>query len=93
MYLIAMGVLTVAIGWPISNHVSELRLLRFAADQAIATKAKADFTAWHLVSLFLSFVTVCLAGIALALAARLPAGDVTDERRRIEEQKLLETPR
>jgi glycerol-3-phosphate acyltransferase PlsY len=79
VYLIAAGVLTVAIGWPISNYVSELRLLRFATDQAIATKAKADFTAWHLVSLFLSFVTVCLAGVSLALAARLPAGVVSEE--------------
>jgi len=72
IYLCATGLLTVAIGWPISNHVSELRLLRFAADSTIASAAKADFTSWHLMSLFLSFVTVCLAGVALALASRLP---------------------
>jgi hypothetical protein len=66
-------VVTVAIGWPISNIVSELRLERFSPNSSIATAAKADFVAWHLVSLFLSIVTVCLAGTALALAARLPA--------------------
>jgi hypothetical protein len=71
--LIVLAVLTVAIGWPISNHVSELRLLRFSPDQSIAAGAKVDFVTWHLVSLLLSFVTVCLAGVALALAAKLPA--------------------
>ena len=69
---ISLAALTVAIGWPISNRVSELRLLRFSPEVAIASAAKADFTFWHLISLFLSFVTVCLAGVALAMAARLP---------------------
>jgi acyl-phosphate glycerol 3-phosphate acyltransferase len=73
VYVIATAVVTVAIGWPISNIVSELRLERFSPNSSIATAAKADFVAWHLVSLFLSIVTVCLAGTALALAARLPA--------------------
>ena len=72
VYLIAVAVLTAAIGWPVSNYVSEFRLLRFAPDSAISAKAKTDFASWHLVSLFLGFVTVCLAGVALALASRLP---------------------
>jgi hypothetical protein len=72
VYLIGVAVLTVAVGWPISNYVSELRPLRFDADAAVAAAAKAAFGAWHLASLALSFVTVCLAGIALALGAKLP---------------------
>jgi hypothetical protein len=67
VYLIALAVLTVAAGWPISDYVSELRLHRFDSEAG-----KAAFVSWHLVSLLLSFVTVCLAGVALALAARLP---------------------
>jgi hypothetical protein len=89
VYLIATGVLTIAIGWPISKHVSELRLLRFAADQGVAAAAKADFVAWHLVSLFLSFVTVFLAGVATALAARLPAEVTTTTLREIEDKKAM----
>src|SRR5262245_45696531 len=72
VYLIAVAALTVAVGWPISNHVSELRLERFATDAAVASAASAAFGPWHLVSLLLSTVTVCLAGVALALAARMP---------------------
>jgi hypothetical protein len=86
---IAIAVLTVAIGWPISNHVSELRLLRFAPNQGMAAAASADFVTWHLVSLFLSFVTVCLAGVALALAARLPFELPKVIARETEEQKVL----
>jgi glycerol-3-phosphate acyltransferase PlsY len=89
VYLIALAVLTVAIGWPISNHVSELRLLRFSPDQAIATAAKADFANWHLASLFLSFVTVCLAGVALALASRLPVEVAAAAKCESEGQKAL----
>ena len=76
VYLIAVAALTIAVGWPISNYVSELRLMRFSADAAVATAAKPEFVSWHLASLLLSTVTVCLSGIALALAARMPAGSV-----------------
>jgi acyl-phosphate glycerol 3-phosphate acyltransferase len=72
VYLIGVALLLVAIGWPIANHVTELRLQRFSADSAIADEAKAAFAPWHFVSLGLSVVTVCLAGVALALAAKLP---------------------
>jgi acyl-phosphate glycerol 3-phosphate acyltransferase len=70
--LIAAGLLGVAIGWPISNYVSELRLARFSSDEASASAARAAFGPWHFVSLLLSALTVCLAGLALALAGRLP---------------------
>lgn len=73
VYVIAAGLLTVLIGWPISAHVSELRLSRFATDSVTASAAREAFGPWHLVSLLLSFVTVVLAGVALALAAKLPA--------------------
>jgi hypothetical protein len=89
MYVIAIAVLTVAIGWPISNYVSELRLLRFVQDPAIAAAAKTDFVSWHLASLFLSFVTVCLAGVALAMASRLPADVPATTVRESEAQKVL----
>ncbi len=65
--VIGVALATVVAGWPISNYVSELRVERFTS-----ATAKAAFGPWHLVSLFLSFVTVCLAGLALALAAFLP---------------------
>jgi acyl phosphate:glycerol-3-phosphate acyltransferase len=70
--LIAAGVFTVAVGWPLSNYVSELRLARFSADDAMANAAKAAFGTWHRASLLLSTVTVCLAGAAMALAGKLP---------------------
>ena len=73
VYIIAAATLTVAIGWPLSNHVSELRPLRFSVDHAVAETATSDFLLWHFASLLLSLVTVCLAGVALALAAKLPA--------------------
>ncbi len=65
--LLALGVLTVAVGWPLADHVSELRLLRFSADPSVAEAARVAFGPWHLASLGLSFVTVGLAGSALAL--------------------------
>lgn len=71
-YLLALAVLLVAVSWPLSNHVSELRVARFAADSSVADAAKAAFGLWHLVSLLLSFVTTCLAGVALAMAGKLP---------------------
>jgi acyl-phosphate glycerol 3-phosphate acyltransferase len=72
--VIALAVATVAAGWPISDEVSRLRLERFSPYSDIARDAKVWFGPWHLVSLLLSFVTVCLSGVALALAAKLPSG-------------------
>jgi acyl-phosphate glycerol 3-phosphate acyltransferase len=76
--LIAAGLATVSIGWPLSDYVSQLRLERFSTDTGVAGAAKAAFGPWHLASLLLSVVTVALAGLALALAARLPAQSVTN---------------
>lgn len=71
-YLLALAVILIAVSWPLSNYVSELRVARFATDTAIAEAAKAAFGPWHLVSLLLSIVTTCLASVALAMASRLP---------------------
>lgn len=70
VYLLALAVLLVAVSWPISDYVSRLRVERFVSEAA-----RAAFGPWHLVSLFLSLVTTCLAGVGLALAARLPTGE------------------
>jgi acyl-phosphate glycerol 3-phosphate acyltransferase len=75
IWVLAAAMLVVAISIPISLHVSDLRVMRFDVDPAVAAAAKADFGPWHLVSLLLSFVTVCLAGVALAMASALPNRD------------------
>ena len=75
VYLLVAALVTVAVGWPVSEKVSELRLARFSSDSALASEARAAFGPWHGVSLVLSLVTAVLALIALALAARLPAQD------------------
>ncbi len=66
VYLIGLALVLVAASWPISEHVSQLRIERFQSDAA-----RAAFGPWHLVSLFLSLMTTCLAGVALALAAKI----------------------
>ena len=70
--VIGIALVTVAIGWPISQKVTELRLERFSPDEAVAAAAKTGFATWHLISLALSFVTTMLALVAVLLAARLP---------------------
>jgi glycerol-3-phosphate acyltransferase PlsY len=75
VYLIGLAVVLVAVSWPISEHVSQLRVERFSPERAVADAAQAAFGPWHLVSLLLSFVTTCLAGVALALGAKLPASE------------------
>jgi acyl-phosphate glycerol 3-phosphate acyltransferase len=70
--LLAAALVLIGVSIPISNHVTELRLLRFNPDAAAAAKAVEDFKTWHLASLALSMVTVLMAGVALAMAAALP---------------------
>ena len=81
VFVIGAALLLVAAGWPISEQVSSLRLQRFDPNRVVADAAISAFGPWHLVSLLLSFVRVALAGIALAMAARLP--DVSRERERL----------
>jgi hypothetical protein len=77
--VIGVAVVAVAAGWPLSSHVSELRLLRFDPNPDTAAAAREAFGSTHLASLLLSFVTVCLAGAALALAAKLPPDEPTTD--------------
>jgi glycerol-3-phosphate acyltransferase PlsY len=72
LWVLAAAMLLVAVSIPVGLHVSDLRVLRFDADPNIAAAAKAEFGLWHLVSLLLSLLTVCLAGAALAMAAAMP---------------------
>jgi glycerol-3-phosphate acyltransferase PlsY len=66
------ALVAVSAGWFVSGWVSQLRVDRFSGNTEVAAAAKEAFRNWHFVSLFLSMVTVCLAGVALALAAKLP---------------------
>jgi acyl-phosphate glycerol 3-phosphate acyltransferase len=72
VWVTASALITVVVGWTLSDKVSALRLERFDPNPAIAKSAGDAFAAWHLASLGLSVVTVALAGVALAMAATLP---------------------
>ena len=67
-----VAALGVAVGWPLSIYVTELRMLRFAEDPATAQAASAAFGPWHVASLFLSMAVSLLTGVILLLAAKMP---------------------
>jgi hypothetical protein len=69
---VGLATLMVAVGWPLSIKVSDLRVQRFDPDSSVAEAAKTAFADWHLVSLLLSLVTLVLVGVALAMAAKMP---------------------
>jgi hypothetical protein len=69
---VGLATLMVAVGWPLSFKVSDLRVQRFDPDSSVAEAAKTAFADWHLVSLLLSLVTLVLVGVALAMAAKMP---------------------
>jgi acyl phosphate:glycerol-3-phosphate acyltransferase len=73
--VVGLAAATVAVGWPISTKVSALRIERFALDSVVAENARVSFAEWHFASLGLSLLTAALAGIGLAMAARLPERD------------------
>ncbi len=73
--LCALAALGVALGWPLSRHVSELRLLRFAESEAVAQAAAAAFGPWHVASLLLSMAVCVLTGVILLLASKMPVED------------------
>lgn len=77
--VLVLAVATIAIAWPISNKVSALRVERFSPDSTIAEAAKTAFAEWHMASLWLSMATTLLAGIALALAAKMPGATTERE--------------
>lgn len=61
--LLAVSMTLVALGWPVSQHVSELRVLRFDNDAA-----KAAFAMWHGISLGLNLTVLALLAPAMMLA-------------------------
>jgi acyl-phosphate glycerol 3-phosphate acyltransferase len=69
---VGLAVLLVAVGWPLSIKVSDLRVQRFDPDGSVAEAAKTAFADWHLLSLLLSLVALVLAGVTLAMAAKMP---------------------
>jgi acyl phosphate:glycerol-3-phosphate acyltransferase len=71
--VLLLAMLTVVAGWPLVQHVSDLRAARYAADPAVAEAARAAFGRWHAYSLLLNMVTIGLATVAMALTAWLPA--------------------
>jgi glycerol-3-phosphate acyltransferase PlsY len=78
--VLVAGLLTVAMAWTTGERVSQLREQRFDLTPQVAQAARASFAEWHLASLLLSFVTVTLAGAALALAAKLPPEERAEAR-------------
>jgi glycerol-3-phosphate acyltransferase PlsY len=67
-WLIAVALLTVVAGWPLNQHVGELRILRNQGDDA----ARASFGSWHGASLLLNMAVIGLVALAMAMAAVLP---------------------
>jgi acyl phosphate:glycerol-3-phosphate acyltransferase len=70
--VLGLAAAAVAVGWPLSNYLSGLRVQRF--DPVSGEAAAAAFRDWHFVSLGLSMLTAALTGIALAMAAKMPNG-------------------
>ena len=72
-----LAMVLVALSWPISLYVSELRVWRFDPEPAAAALAKAAFGPWHFASLLLSAVTTAVACVLLAMAAGLKDRTIT----------------
>lgn len=63
VYLLLLAALFIAVGWPISRHVSALRLTRFDDETA-----NAAFAVWHGISLACNFAVLSALAPAVALA-------------------------
>jgi len=86
--LLFVALVTVLIGWPIEQHVSELRGPRNQATDAYLQangddapralaamkEARGAFGRWHMYSLMLNFVTILTVAGAMALAGNVPQG-------------------
>lgn len=66
----------VAFGWPISEYVGDLRMLRYSTDPEVAANAVRAFGPWHGTSLVVSMVINVLTGAILILAVTLPTEEV-----------------
>jgi hypothetical protein len=88
--VLLLAFITVCLGWPLEQKVSQMRIERAQltdkvldaapgfseADYEAAVQARADFGRWHLYSLLLNFGTLALVTVAMALAAQLPVKKV-----------------
>ena len=71
-----VAMVLVALGWPLSEWVGQLRIQRFDVEAVRAAAAKSAFGVWHLVSLANGAVLTLLSGALLVLAAKLPGDEV-----------------
>ena len=84
--LLIVAVVLVLIGWPLEQHVSDLRIPRNLATEAYLhdrtnqanktamQEARAEFGRWHLASLIANFATILCVTAAMALAGNLESG-------------------
>jgi len=84
--VLILAFLSVLAGWPLERKVSDLRVPRNDATDALlraapnvsdalyrdASEARKAFGAWHGISTTLNLATIVLVAVATALAARLP---------------------
>jgi acyl-phosphate glycerol 3-phosphate acyltransferase len=70
--VLTLALITILAGWPLLIRVSELRVLRYHPEPAVAEAARAAFGTWHTISLLLNLVTVLLVAGAMILVAWLP---------------------
>ena len=74
--LALVAMVLVALGWPLSEWVGQLRVQRFDMEPIRAAAAKSAFGVWHFVSLANGAVLTLLSGALLVLAAKLPGDEV-----------------
>ena len=70
--LLVLAAIVVALSWPLSNYLSDIRPQRFSLDPQVKQAAVAAFDRWHFVSLGLSVLSTTIAGVLVVLAAKLP---------------------
>jgi acyl phosphate:glycerol-3-phosphate acyltransferase len=70
--VIALALILVLAGWPLVEKIQTLRFERYSPDEAVAAAANKAFGLYHGISLALNLAVLALAGVATALAARLP---------------------
>jgi hypothetical protein len=86
LVVLGLALVTVGLGWWLDRVVSDLRVLRNQATDAVllsdhptpeliqaAEEARAGFARWHGFSLLQNFATLALVTLATALAGHLPA--------------------
>lgn len=103
--VLLVALVTVGVSWWLDYVVNQLRdtrattsdvVLRSAAPSGAeieaANLARAEFGTWHTYSLFANFATVLLVGIAMALAAQLPAAPSAQQAAPTSREEMAATP-